>query len=66
LNPKYYRSYEFDAQFPEDWRLEIEIYDKRWISYNDGLIGSTVIDLEDRFYGNFRRQTIDSLYIHKE
>ena len=28
LNPKFFRSYEFDATFPEDWRLEIQIYDK--------------------------------------
>lgn len=23
LNPKFFRSYEFDASFPEDWRFEI-------------------------------------------
>jgi len=23
LNPRFYRSYEFDASFPEDWRLEV-------------------------------------------
>jgi len=23
LNPKFYRSYEFDASFPEDWKIEL-------------------------------------------
>jgi hypothetical protein len=52
--------------FPEDWRLELEIYDKGSISYTDALIGSTVIDLEDRLCGNFRKQTLDALHIYKE
>ena len=55
LNPKFYRSYELDARFPEDWRLELQIYDKGSFSYTDALIGSTIIDLEDRLCGNFRK-----------
>lgn len=23
LNPKFFRTYEFDANFPEDWKLEV-------------------------------------------
>jgi hypothetical protein len=66
LNPKYYRSYEFDAYLPEDWRLEVQLYDKGKISYTDGLIGSTVIDIEDRLLGNYKKQTLDALTIYKE
>ena len=28
LNPVFNRVYEFDAHFPEDWKIEIEIFDK--------------------------------------
>ena len=28
LNPQFYRAYELDASFPDDWKLEIEIYDR--------------------------------------
>lgn len=55
MNPKFYRSYELDASFPDDWRIELQIYDKGSLSYTDALIGSTVIDLEDRLFGNFRK-----------
>ena len=27
LNPQFYRSYELDAVFPDDWKLTVEIYD---------------------------------------
>jgi hypothetical protein len=70
LNPKFYLSYELDATFPDDWRLEVIIKDKS--SYDilgdrlDSIIGSTVIDLENRLQGNFRRQTIDALQIYKD
>jgi hypothetical protein len=30
------------------------------------LIGSTTIDLEDRYYGNFRKQILDGLELYKE
>lgn len=70
LNPKFYLSYELDATFPEDWRLEVIINDKGRFELlgrnTDSLIGSTVIDLENRLQGNFRRQTIDALQIYKE
>ena len=58
LNPQFFRVYELDAQFPDDWRLEIEIRDKRYMPSNvdfglfDTLIGKTVIDLEQRWFGN--------------
>ena len=55
LNPKFHRTYEFDANFPEDWKLEIQIYDKGSFAYTDALIGSTIIDLENRLFGNYRK-----------
>ena len=65
LNPKFYLSYELDATFPDDWRLEIIIKDRSSFDILgdrlDSTIGSTVIDLENRLQGNFRRQTIDAL-----
>jgi len=66
LNPKFHRSYEFDATFPEDWKLTVSIYDKGSISFTDGLIGTTTVDLENRLFGNLRKQTLDSLAIYKE
>jgi len=32
----------------------------------DALIGSTTIDIEDRLTGNYRKQTLDALWIYKE
>jgi len=66
LNPKFFRTYEFDASFPEDWKLEVQIYDKGRLSYTDALIGATTIDLEDRYYGNFRKQVLDGLELYRE
>ena len=51
LNPQFFRAYEFDARFPEDWKMEIQIWDKGSISYMDGLIGSAKFDLENRVFG---------------
>ena len=55
LNPKFFRTYELDANFPDDWKLEVAIYDKGLFK---SLIGRTFIDLEDRLYSNL-------LYIDK-
>ena len=49
LNPKFFRTYELDANFPDDWKLEVAIYDKGLLK---SLIGRTFIDLEDRLYSN--------------
>ena len=55
MNPQFYRSYELDATFPDDWELTIEIFDKNKYIANrivgDTLIGRTVIDLEQRRFG---------------
>jgi hypothetical protein len=55
LNPKSFRTYELDANFPDDSKLEVAIYDKGLFK---SLIGRTFIDLEDRLYSNL-------LYIDK-
>ena len=36
----------------EDWRFEIEVWDKGTFKYNDSLIGTTMIDLEHRRWSN--------------
>ena len=52
LNPQFFKTWELDAQLPEDWKLEVAIWDRGMIEYTDSLIGSTIIDLENRHYGN--------------
>ena len=55
LNPEYFRPFELDACFPNDWKLEIAIMNQTAIwKYN--LIGNSLIDLEDRFYGDTRNK----------
>jgi hypothetical protein len=41
-----------DVVFPEDWKLEVAIYDKTLMEYTDTLIGSTTVDLENRHFAN--------------
>lgn len=51
LNPNYFRPYELDVRLPEDWQLQIHIYDSKTL-WKDAVIGSTNIDLEDRLIGD--------------
>ncbi len=41
-----------DVQFPDDWKLQIEVFDRGMFINNDKLIGKTIIDLEQRRYGD--------------
>ena len=50
LNPKFFMWKELDCFLPDDWRLEVSIYDQG--TFTDSLIGLTVIDLENRMYSN--------------
>lgn len=50
LNPQYFRYYELDAVFPDDWKLEVAIHDKG--TFSDKVIGSTIINLENRLHSN--------------
>jgi hypothetical protein len=51
LNPHYFKFYSLSAAFPSDWRLLINIWDGSGWGFNN-LIGSTQIDLEDRYFGD--------------
>jgi hypothetical protein len=48
-NPKFYKMYEFDAEFPGAAPLVIKAYDYDDL-FGDDLIGTTIIDLDDRFF----------------
>eukprot|EP00759_Apiculatamorpha_spiralis_P001933 PhF_6_TR10625/c0_g1_i1/m.17209 len=49
LDPEFMEYFEFDAKIPTVNELEIAIYDYDTIGSNE-LIGSTIIDLEDRWF----------------
>ena len=53
LNPDYFKYFELDADLPIDWKLTINIMSKNNTG-SDTLIGTTIIDLEDRYLGEFR------------
>ncbi len=48
-NPKFYKMYEFDAEFPGAAPLTIKAFDYDDL-FGDDLIGKTVVDLDDRFF----------------
>ena len=48
-NPKFYKMYEFDAEFPGAPPLVIKAMDYDDL-FGDDLIGKTSIDLDDRFF----------------
>ena len=48
-NPKFNKMFEFEASFPGCSPLMIDAYDYDDI-FGDDLIGSTTIDLEDRYF----------------
>ena len=58
LNPEFLKTYELDARMPEDWKLEIALWDKTNIESLDQLIGTTVIDLENRRHSDLLLQNI--------
>lgn len=47
------RCFEFEATFPQDSLLNVQIYDWDLLG-SDDLIGETKIDLENRFYSRHR------------
>ncbi|XP_077991096.1 otoferlin-like isoform X2 [Glandiceps talaboti] len=53
LNPVFGKSFEFEALFPQESMLIVQVYDWDMIGRND-LIGETKIDLENRFYSRHR------------
>jgi hypothetical protein len=65
-NPDYYKTYEFDVYFPDDWQLKIEVKDASNLILSDDLIGQTIIDLEDRYFGNAYITAKRTLEIYKD
>ncbi|GIX83574.1 otoferlin [Caerostris extrusa] len=53
LNPVFGKCFEFEATFPQDSLLNVQIYDWDLLG-SDDLIGETKIDLENRFYSRHR------------
>ena len=48
-NPKFHTKYDFNGIFPGSSPLKIEVWDFDMI-FGDDLIGTTLIDLEDRYF----------------
>jgi len=48
--PEFYRIEERDIELPDEGRLEVRVMDMQDLSLSDTCIGSTVIDLEDRWH----------------
>ncbi|XP_031355139.1 otoferlin-like, partial [Photinus pyralis] len=53
LNPVFGKCFEFEATFPQDSLLTVQIFDWDLVSADD-MIGETKIDLENRFYSRHR------------
>lgn len=52
LSPEFLSVFELDAEFPQDSKLEVAIWDKASVAYSDQLIGKTTIELENRRCSN--------------
>ena len=48
-NPTFYKHYEFEGTFPGTSPIRIEVFDYDEI-FGDDLIGTTILDLEDRYF----------------
>lgn len=48
-NPKFFKYYDFEGIFPGSSPLQIDVFDYDDI-FGDDLIGTTIIDLEDRYF----------------
>eukprot|EP00403_Amphidinium_massartii_P005454 CAMPEP_0178371604 /NCGR_PEP_ID=MMETSP0689_2-20121128/912_1 /TAXON_ID=160604 /ORGANISM="Amphidinium massartii, Strain CS-259" /LENGTH=1446 /DNA_ID=CAMNT_0019991479 /DNA_START=181 /DNA_END=4521 /DNA_ORIENTATION=+ len=57
--PEFYRMEEKDMEFPTDSRLEVSIMDMNDFALRDELIGSTTVDLEDRWFSKTWRKAND-------
>ena len=58
LNPRFNTYYELDAVFPGSTKLEISVMDAGPLGF-DSLIGSTVVDLEDRWMDEGWKQSVN-------
>lgn len=48
-NPKFFKHFDFDVEFPGAPPLVIQAYDYDDL-FGDDMIGETVVDLDDRFF----------------
>ena len=48
-DPKFYKYFDFEGTFPGSSPIKIEVYDYDEI-FGDDLIGTTILDLEDRYF----------------
>ena len=48
-NPDFYKMYDFEGKFPDSSPLEVAVWDYDMI-FGDELVGTTSIDLEDRYF----------------
>lgn len=58
LSPDFFKYYELDADLPHDWKLTINVMSHTDGGVVDSLIGSTVIDIEDRHLGEYRTRNL--------
>ena len=60
LEPKFHESFEFMSRLPGASKLKIEVWD--WDGIGDDLVGSTTIDIEDRWFSKeWRKMKIKPL-----
>jgi len=57
--PEFYRMEERDVELPKGSRLEVRVMDAEDMGFKDRLIGSTIIDLEDRWHSTEWRRKND-------
>ena len=67
LNPSYFKYFELDGDLPQDWKLTINVRTKKEGQIGKGsLIGSTTIDIEDRYIGEKKNLKITSLKSYED
>jgi hypothetical protein len=64
--PKFYRVEERDVEMPQKSRLQVDLWDHGGTFGSDTLIGSTIIDLEDRWHSRAFRAARDRKRMPKE
>lgn len=58
MNPNFFSVYELEGDLPQDWKLTINVRSYSEGGINHSLIGSTVIDLEDRYLCDNRNREL--------
>ena len=58
LSPNFFKYWELEADLPQDWKLTINVRSHVEGTTGDTLIGSTIIDLEDRYLGEYRTRQL--------